>query len=336
MSEPVLRVVNLCCPLVIEGKTHFVAQDLNFELYLGKTLAIVGESGCGKTLTALSILRCLPEPPCLPPTGEVLYRGQNLLALSEKEMRQIRGGKIAMIFQDPQSALNPVYTIGWQLREAIGLHLSLYDEEADIRAVLALEEVGIADPQILMNSYPHQLSGGMKQRVMIAIALVAEPDILIADEPTTALDVTIQKQVLDLIVSLQKKKGMALLLITHDMGVVAEVADEVLVMYTAQSVERGDVFQIFHRPAHPYTLGLFSSRPNPEKPRTALQPIQGFVPPLGRYPKGCRFHPRCPFKMKKCETTEVPNFSVEKGHLSRCLLHDGTEESRQRGGEVFY
>jgi len=331
MPKPVLSVKDLVTPLQVGKNVYNVVDHVSFDLHLGKTLAIVGESGCGKSLTALSILRILPEPPCLPPQGEVLYKGQNLLTIPDKEMREIRGKNIAMIFQDPGSALNPVYTIGSQLLEVAELHLNLVGEEATERVIQALTEVGIPSPEERFFDYPHQLSGGMKQRVMIAMALMCEPDILIADEPTTALDVTIQKQVLDLMRDLQKRKGMAILLITHDMGVVAEMADEVVVMYTSQAIERGEVQAIFDQMAHPYTMGLFASRPDPTEKKKSLQPIRGTVPPLSEYPKGCRFHTRCPYVMPKCKEGEVPCFSIKnEGHETLCWLHDGTEESQEK------
>lgn len=327
--DPVLQVRNLTTCLRIEKHSHPVVEGINFDLFPGKTLALVGESGCGKTLTALSILRILPTPPAEKPTGEVLYKGRNLLDLSEKQMRKIRGGKIAMIFQDPSTALNPVYTVGDQLGEVAGLHLNLYGDEAEFKAIDALKEVGLATPKDLLNVYPHQLSGGMKQRVMIAMALMCEPDILIADEPTTALDVTIQMQVLELIRALQKKKGTAVLLITHDMGVVAELADDVIVMYAAQGVEIGSALQIFDHRAHPYTQGLFESRPSEQTRHHKLKTIKGSVPSILHFPKGCRFHPRCRYVMEKCRHGEVPDFELEKHplHLSKCWLHDGSEES---------
>lgn len=330
MSDPVLSVKNLTTSLSIAGAAYDVVDKISFDLELGKTLALVGESGCGKSLTALSLMRILPQPPCLPPTGEVVYKGKNLLTISEKNMREIRGKNIAMIFQDPGSALNPVYTIGDQLFEVVELHLGLFGEEAEERVIRALDEVGIPNPQERMEAYPHQLSGGMKQRVMIAMALLCEPDVLIADEPTTALDVTIQRQVLDLMRDLQEQKGMAILLITHDMGVVAEMADEVIVMYTSQAIERGEVKQIFDAMAHPYTKGLFDSRPDPHKHSEKLKPIQGSVPPLSQYPTGCRFHPRCPFAMDKCRQGDVPQFEINPHHQAKCWLHDGSEESRKR------
>lgn len=329
MQPPILTVRNLTTSLKIGKHAYVIVEGISFDLHLGKTLALVGESGCGKTMTALSILGIIPQPPVLKPTGEVLYKGRNLLKLKEGELRKIRGGKIAMIFQDPSTALNPVYTVGNQLTEVAELHLNLFGEEAESKAIAALTEVGLASPSELLHAYPHQLSGGMKQRVIIAMALMCEPDILIADEPTTALDVTIQAQVLDLIRALQKKRGMAVLLITHDMGVVAEMADEVIVMYAAQAVERGSCTQIFDHMAHPYTQGLFHSRPDKKSTRGKLQAIPGTVPSIEHYPKGCRFHPRCKYAMPKCFSGPVPDFEQESHplHLSKCWLHDGSEES---------
>ncbi len=322
MNEPILIVRNLIIPMMIGKKRYAVVEGASFDLKLGKTLAIVGESGSGKSMTALSIMRILPAPPCLHPQGEIIYKGKNLLKVSEREMRSIRGAKIAMIFQDPSSCLNPVYTIGYQLVEAAQLHLDLWEEDAEERAAQALMEVGISNPLQCMDQYPHQLSGGMKQRVMIAMALMCEPDVLIADEPTTALDVTIQAQVLDLMRRLQKKKGMAVLLITHDMGIVAEMADDVIVMYTSQVVEKGSVMQIFDQMAHPYTLGLFGSRPSTHTKKGKLEPIKGSVPAIADYPKGCRFHPRCPYVMPMCLKGDVPFFQVGQSpdHKSKCWL----------------
>lgn len=330
-TPPILTVRNLTTRLKIGQEVWTVVDHLDFSLYKEKTLALVGESGCGKSMTALSLLRILPHPPALPPSGEVLYQGRNLLTISEKEMRSIRGAKIAMIFQDPMSALNPVYTIGNQLMEVAELHLGLYGEEAWSCAVAALKDVGIPMAEERMTSYPHQLSGGMRQRIMIAMALMCEPDILIADEPTTALDVTIQAQVLALMRSLQRKKGMAILLITHDMGVVAEMADEVMVMYVAQGIEKGLKKDIFTNPSHPYTLGLFQSRPSLKNQRGKLHPIFGQVPSFRHIPSGCRFHPRCPFAMPKCLHGNVPEFFIEQpNHQAKCWLYDGSEESCNR------
>lgn len=329
-SEPLLAVKNLSTRLQIGNDTLTIVDKLNFDLYPGKTLALVGESGCGKSMTALSLMRILPTPPSLPPEGEILYKGRNLLTLTEKEMRQIRGAKIAMIFQDPMSALNPVYTVGAQVMEVVEIHLGLYGDEAYHKVVEAFRNVGISFPEQRFNDYPHQLSGGLKQRVMIAMALICEPDILIADEPTTALDVTIQAQVLQLMRQLQKEKGMAILLITHDMGVVAEMADDVIVMYLAQGVERGHVEEIFDHRAHPYTMGLFNSRPSMQKPKSKLRSIAGTVPSPNHIPSGCRFHPRCPFVMPKCQQGPVPDFIIDDrpSHQARCWLYDHTEESQ--------
>lgn len=328
-QEPILRVRQLTTRLQVGKESFPIVQNMSFDLHKGKTLAIVGESGCGKSMTALSIMRITPQPPMLPSEGEVIYNGVNLLAISEKEMRRVRGGKIAMIFQDPISSLNPVYRIGDQLMEVAELHLGLFGEEAFERSVKVLQEVGVAAPRDRMYDYPHQLSGGMKQRVMIAMALMCEPDILIADEPTTALDVTIQAQVLDLIRDLQERKHMAVLLITHDMGVVAEMADEVIVMYAAQNVEKAPVRDIFENMAHPYTMGLFNSRPTLQTGRGKLQAIKGTVPSVAKFPSGCRFHPRCPFAMDKCRQGEVPQFEVlgNDAHHVKCWLWDGTDES---------
>lgn len=338
-EEPVLKVENLKTELYLAGRPYPVVNDISFNLYKGKTLAIVGESGCGKSLTALSLIRVLPDPPAIHPRGKIWYRGVNLLDLREKEMREIRGGKIAMIFQDPLSSLNPVYTIGDQLAEAAALHLNLFGEQAYDKAVEMLGHVGIPSPRERLADHPHQLSGGMRQRVMIAQALMSKPDVLIADEPTTALDVTIQAQVIDLLKRLQKEDGLAILLITHDMGVVAELADDVLVMYASEGIESGNVRDIFDERAHPYTQGLFNSRPNGSmEPGKPLKAIPGIVPQLANYPSGCRFHPRCPYAMKKCSLAAPPLFSIKGNmqHLSACYLEDGTEESMKMRSEGGY
>jgi oligopeptide/dipeptide ABC transporter ATP-binding protein len=333
---PLLQVQKLITKLQIGNDIWTVIDRLDFNLYRGKTLALVGESGCGKSLTGLSIMRILPLPPALPSEGKIIYGERNLLALSEKEMRKIRGAKIAMIFQDPMSALNPVYTIGNQLAEVAEFHLGLYGEDAFERSVKALRDVGIPSPEVRFYDYPHQLSGGLKQRAMIAMALMCEPDILIADEPTTALDVTIQAQVLELMREIQGRTGMAILLITHDMGVVAEMADDMIVMYLAQGMERGTSVEIFDRLAHPYTRGLFNSRPSIQKPKSTLDSITGTVPSFRHIPSGCRFHPRCPFVMPKCRRELVPNFTVNGSstHQAKCLLHDGSEESNKKLNET--
>lgn len=320
-SEPLLSVQDLRTSLRIGDSTHEVVRGVSFDLYPGKTLALVGESGCGKSMTALSLMRIAPSPPVLPSVGRVLFRGKDLLAITEREMCNLRGGKIAMIFQDPSSSLNPVYTIGEQLIEAATLHLKLNEEEAFERSVKTLSEVGIAQSASRMNDYPHQMSGGMKQRVMIAMALLCEPDILIADEPTTALDVTIQAQVLELMREIQQRLKTAILLITHDMGVVAELAHDVAVMYAGGIVEQGSASQVFSSPAHPYTIGLFKSLKR-EGGKGHLYTIKGTVPSLAHVPSGCPFHPRCPEVFEKCYHGNVPPFKVAEKHTARCWLHE--------------
>lgn len=332
MDTPILTVQELTTPLRIGNGVYDVVDGLSFDLYRGKTLALVGESGCGKTMAALSIMRILPKHVALPSKGKVLYQGQNLLEMPEAQMRKIRGARIAMIFQDPSSALNPVYTILSQMLEVAEIHLNIYGEAAFLIAIQALEEVGITSPKECLHAYPHQISGGMKQRVMIAMALMCKPDILIADEPTTALDVTIQAQVLDLIRTLQAREGLAVLLITHDMGVVAEMADDVIVMYASQGVEKAEAVELFDHMAHPYTIGLFQSRPSPERHQKRLYSIKGNVPSLTHYPQGCRFHTRCPFVMPKCKQGRVPDFLVNDlpSHYAKCWLLDGSVESEEK------
>ncbi len=330
-----LNVRHLTTKLRLKGKCHTVVDNLSFELKAGQTLALVGESGCGKSLTAHSLLRILPEPPALPSQGEILYRDVNLLTLSEAKMRQIRGQKIAMIFQDPMTALNPVYTIGDQLFEVATVHLKQGHKEAEATVLQAFEDVHLANPKALMSAYPHQLSGGMLQRAMIAMALLCSPDILIADEPTTALDVTIQAQILHLLKELQDKKGMGTLMITHDMGVVAEIADEVVVMYGGAQIEEGDVHALFDNPSHPYTQGLFAARPAGVH-HGKLPTIEGSVPKVGALPKGCSFHPRCQYAMDICRTQKPPSFTLpEKGHKARCWLYDKDLKWKLADEETF-
>ena len=319
----ILDVKHLSTTLQIKGKKVRVVDDLSFTLHPKKMVAIVGESGCGKSMTALSLLKIVP--PELNPAieGEVLYRGENLLALPDKKMRQLRGNRIAMIFQNPSSSLNPVYSVGEQLREVLFYHLGIDPEESFVRIVEAFKHVGITSPEERYYSFPHQLSGGMLQRVMIAMALLLKPDVLIADEPTTALDVTIQRQILDLIVQLQQEQQMATLLITHDLGVVAEAADELIVMYATESVESGTTENVFKKPSHPYTRGLFQSLP--KKAGGKMNPIPGQVPQITNLPSGCRFHPRCPYAMEKCKQGTVPKFHVSETHWNRCwLFEEGT------------
>ncbi len=323
MNDTLLNVRDLTIKLKIEGKEHTVVNRINFSLKKGETLALVGESGCGKSMTALSLLRILPEPPALPPEGEILFHGHNLLTFKEPQMRKIRGSSIAMIFQDPISALNPVYTIGAQLLEVAETHLKLKGEGARELVIRSLEDAKLPNPQQIMQLYPHQLSGGMVQRAMIAMALICSPEILIADEPTTALDVTIQSQILRLLREIQEKRGMAILLITHDMGVVAQAASEVIVMYAGHQIEHGPVESILQNPSHPYTKALLAARPDPNYRKKRLEAIPGFVPRITQLPEGCPFNPRCRYAMPLCKEGAVPQFHLrEKGHQASCWLYD--------------
>jgi len=291
----------------------------------GETLAVVGESGCGKTVLALSILGLIPDPPGRVVAGQALYRGRDLLAMDEAELREVRGNHIAMIFQEPMTSLNPVFRVGEQIAEGYRLHKRAAKAEAAERAVEMLSLVGIPNPAARARSYPHELSGGMRQRVMIAMALACDPDLIFADEPTTALDVTIQAQILDLMRRLQQDKGSGILLITHDLGVVAETAARVAVMYAGQLVEEADVAELFARPAHPYTQGLLASVPRLGV-RRILSPIPGMVPGIFNLPTGCRFRPRCPHAHARCETVP-PLFAAAPGHNARCWLCEGAQHT---------
>ncbi len=317
MSEPLLRVENL--------KTHFFTDDGvvravdDVSLHVGEreTLAIVGESGSGKSVTALSILRLFPQPPGRVVGGRILFRGTNLLELSDKAMRAVRGKSISMIFQEPMTSLNPVYTCGEQIMETVRRHEGVGRREARGTAIEMLERVGIPAAAQRVDEYPHQMSGGMRQRVMIAMALACRPAVLIADEPTTALDVTIQAQILELLKQLQADLKMAVLLITHDLGVVAETANRVAVMYAGQVVEYCDVRAAFRQPLHPYTAGLQASLPKLGDERARLRVIKGTVPNPAHFPAGCRFHPRCPIAIERC-MEEPPLEMIAEGRWSRC------------------
>ena len=323
MSEPLLTVQNLKTYFYMDGGVARAVDGVSFTLRKGETLGLVGESGCGKSVASLSILRLVPDPPGKIVEGEIRFNGQNLLRLSENGMRRVRGNDIAMVFQEPMTSLNPVFTCGFQIDEAVRLHERLDRDAARKKTEAMLRRVGIPDPAGRADDYPHQLSGGMRQRVMIAMALSCNPDLLIADEPTTALDVTIQAQILDLLQQLQQEFGMAVLMITHDLGVIAEVADRVAVMYAGKIVESGDVKEIFLDPRHPYTQGLLSSLPGPDRPTGPLPVIPGTVPDATRFPPGCRFAPRCARAGDICREQEPPLLPVEDEHTAACWMAEG-------------
>jgi peptide/nickel transport system ATP-binding protein len=338
---PLLRVRDLVTSFRTEHGVLRAVDEVSFEVPEGGTVGIVGESGCGKSVTALSILRLIPHPQGVIERGSVELRGKDILRLSEREMQDIRGNEISMIFQEPMTSLNPVYTVGWQIVEAIRLHQKKSRREARARAIEMLRLVGIPAPETNVDAYPHQLSGGMRQRVMIAMALACEPSLLIADEPTTALDVTIQAQILELIANLREKLGMGIVLITHDLGVVAEVATHVVVMYAGRVVERAPVASLFQHPRHPYTRGLLRSLPSFEpssawddtataqgatgapsaRRRARLPVIEGIVPDLMALPPGCRFADRCPLVVDACRSAEpgLEPIGGDPQHLARCV-----------------
>jgi oligopeptide/dipeptide ABC transporter ATP-binding protein len=310
-----------------EGEVRAI-DGVSFEIAEGKTLGLVGESGCGKSVTSLSIMRLIQSPPGKIVGGEIFYRGRDLLKLNNEEMRKIRGNEISMIFQEPMTSLNPVFTVGNQIGEAIKLHQGLGKKETRQKTIEMLRLVKIADPESRVDAYPHQLSGGMRQRVMIAMALSCNPALLIADEPTTALDVTIQAQILELMKELQQKIGMALLLITHDLGVVAEQADEVAIMYAGKIVERAGTQAIFNRPFHPYTVGLLNSLPSTgSAKKKRLDAIPGVVPSPLHLPSGCRFRDRCPKAADACAQSEPELVEKDPGHSVAC--HFPHTETRQ-------
>jgi oligopeptide/dipeptide ABC transporter ATP-binding protein len=331
LSEPLLAVKNLVTSFRTDAGTLRAVDGVSFDVPKGQSVGIVGESGSGKSVTSLSIMRLVSAPAGRIESGQVLYAGKDVLALSEREMRSLRGRKISMIFQEPMSSLNPVYTVGSQIREVIRLHQKVSRGEAKKKTIEMLRLVGIASPETRADAYPHQLSGGMRQRVMIAMALACEPELLIADEPTTALDVTIQAQILDLLRRLQDKLRMSIILITHDLGVVAEFAQQMVVMYAGRVVEKGPVAELFRRPRHPYTEGLLRSIPVPgqrraratqREERVRLPTIPGMLPDPLRLPVGCKFHDRCSYAEAKCKALEPELLSLAPDRFSRCFFHD--------------
>ena len=325
-KQPVLDVENLKTYFYLtENQVAKAVDDISFSVYAGETVALVGESGSGKSITALSIMQLINKPGRIV-EGKIMVNEQELLKLKSKQMSTIRGNDIAMIFQEPMTALNPVYTIGNQITEIMRKHKKLNKREAEIRAIDLLKIVGLPRPEAIMKEYPHQLSGGMRQRVMIAMAISCDPELLIADEPTTALDVTIQAQILDLIAEMKKSFQMAVLLITHDLGVVYEYTDRVMVMYGGQIVEQAPTKQLLKLTKHPYTQGLLASLPNIDEDVERLGTIKGTVPPAYNFPKGCRFATRCPFVMDKCKESNPELKKIGPDHFVRCYLYeDGVE-----------
>ena len=318
--DVLLSVSDLTTVFDLAGGPVPAVDAVSFEIRAGETLGLVGESGSGKSVTALSIMR-LVQPPGRIAGGRVAFKGRDLLTLPEAEMRAVRGAEIALIFQEPMTALNPVFTVGDQIAETLLVHQRATRRDARIRAVELLDAVRVPDPAARVRDYPHQLSGGMRQRVLIAMALACKPSLVIADEPTTALDVTIQAQILDLLREMKSAFNLSLLLITHDLGIIAETADRVAVMYAGRIVEEGSVRAILREPKHPYTQGLLASIPG-GAPGERLRAIEGTVPMLGSLPPGCAFNPRCPFRFEPCTITPPPEYMVAPEHGARCYLHD--------------
>jgi len=329
MAEPLLEVKDLKVSFRTEDGLVRAVDGISFSVDEGEVVGIVGESGSGKSVTMMSVMRLINDPNAIY-EGEILYKGRNLMGVSQDAMRQVRGEEIAMIFQDPMTSLNPVYTVGWQIEEQLNEHIDLNKGQARQRAIALLTQVGIPKPEQRIDDYPHQFSGGMRQRVMIALALSCNPDLLIADEPTTALDVTIQAQILELVKSLKRDFGSAVVLITHDLGVVADIADRILVMYAGRIVEEGNKEQIFYDPQHPYTWGLLGSIARLDRPKARrLTAIAGQPPSLINRPQGCSFRPRCPQAFDRCRS-EDPKLTakVGDGHLDAC--HLSVEDKRTR------
>ena len=316
-----LRVTDLKTYFYTDAGCAKAVDGVSFSVQKGKVLGIVGESGCGKSVTSLSIMGLLDPVTARVEGGSILFHDQDLLKLSPAQMRKIRGDRISMIFQEPMTSLNPVLTVGFQIEEALRLHRGLSKAAARARAIELLKMVGIPEPAKRIDEYPHQLSGGMRQRVMIAMALSCDPELLIADEPTTALDVTIQAQILALLTELRERLGMAIIIISHDLGVIAEMADDVMVMYAGQVVERAPAAQLLEHPMHPYTVGLMNSVPDIASPVKRLQALEGLVPSLYNMPQGCRFAPRCNQCRESCKNGEIPLSTLADGRQVRCVLY---------------
>ncbi len=334
MNHNLLEVKHLKTYFFTRNGVVQAVDGISFALRRGENLCLVGESGCGKTATALSILRLIDSPPGRILGGEILYHGEDLLRCSNDRLRQIRGSKIAMIFQDPQSSLNPVLTVGDQIAEQIKLHLRLKKKETMERVQYLMEQVGIPRAGERMKDYPHQFSGGMKQRVMIAAALSCDPEILIADEPTTALDTTIKAQILDIFRDLKQKRNMSILFITHDLGTVAGIADRIVVMYGGRVAETGATLDIFDQPKHPYTQGLINCLPSLSSQKDRLTPIPGMIPSLIDPPRGCIFHPRCPSRMPVCDREEPPEIAISDEHRVVCHLYSPPAPSPEGSGGI--
>ena len=326
MTGPLLTIRNLETHFFSAGKVVRALDGISFEILEGEVFGLVGETGCGKSVTALSILRLIPFPPGRIVAGSIRFKDRDILSLPPDQMRAFRGKEISMIFQEPMTSLNPVFRIGDQMREVIMLHQRLGKTAAWEAAVQMLERVRIPDARKVARQYPHQLSGGMRQRVMIAMELSCRPALLIADEPTTALDVTIQAQILRLLKEMKKEMGTSILLITHDLGVVAEMCNRVAVMYAGSIVEQAEVIEIFEQPKHPYTQGLWGAIPLIDQEKDSLTVIPGTVPDLGRLPSGCKFHPRCPHRFEPCDGKRPPMLEVSPGHHAACFLYGGRSE----------
>ena len=330
MADPLLKLEHLTTVFDVPGRPVVAVDDVSFEIAPGETLGLVGESGSGKSVTAFSIIQLL-QPPGRIAAGRVFFQGRDLLTLPESEVRKVRGAGIGVVFQEPMAALNPVMRVGAQIAESLIVHGLASRKEARGRAIELLHAVRITDPEKRVDDYPHQLSGGMRQRVMIAVALACRPPLIIADEPTTALDVTVQSQILDLLRTLKDEFNVSLLLITHDLGVIAETADRVAVMYAGRIVEQGPVRDIIRGPLHPYTRGLLASIPG-EGSGTRLTAIEGVVPSLTNLPPGCTFAPRCPHQMAVCTTAVPALVEIAPAHSARCYLHSDQQDPRSRAG----